>query len=63
MGTPVRIGVVGCGSVMQGAYMPLIERLAARGLATAVAACDLDEAKLGAVRERFAIPRLTTEYR
>jgi predicted dehydrogenase len=63
MTQPVRIGIVGCGSVMQGAYMPLVERLAARGLATAVMACDLAETERERVRERFRIPYVTADYR
>jgi predicted dehydrogenase len=63
MDRPVRIGIVGCGSVMQGAYMPMIERLAARGLAEAVAACDVKEDARSRVRERWAIARFSTDYR
>jgi len=59
---PVRIGIVGCGSVMQGGYMPLAARLAARGLATVTMACDTDAAQREAVRARFGIPRLTADY-
>jgi predicted dehydrogenase len=42
----VRIGVVGCGGVVQRAYMPQVERLRARGLAEVVTACDVAEARL-----------------
>ena len=62
MPEPVRIGVVGCGSVMQGGYMPLAERLAARGLATVTMACDTDAVQREAVLARFGIPRLTADY-
>ena len=57
---PVRIGVVGCGNVMQGVYMPMIERLKSRGLAEAVAACDVSEAARALVRERWGIERFST---
>jgi predicted dehydrogenase len=60
---PVRIGVVGCGSVMRGPYMSMIERLRARGLAEAVAACDMKEEMRPFVRERFGITRFSTDYR
>jgi predicted dehydrogenase len=63
MAEPVRLGIVGCGSVMQGSYMPLVERLAARGLAQVVMACDSDAAKRQTVRERFGITNLTGDYR
>jgi predicted dehydrogenase len=48
---------------MRGAYMPLIERLRARGLAEAVAACDVVPDRRQMVRERFGIERFSTEYR
>jgi predicted dehydrogenase len=62
MERPVRIGIVGCGSVMRGPYMSQIERLRARGLAEVVAACDVKEEKRAFVRERFGISRFSTDY-
>src|SRR5262245_52983348 len=62
MDRPVRIGFVGCGSVMRGPYMSMVERLRAQGLAEAVAACDVKEEKRGLVRERFGITRFSTDY-
>ncbi len=59
----VRIGIVGCGSVMRGPYMSNIERLQARGLAEVVMACDIDAAKRDYVRERFGLSRLSADYR
>jgi predicted dehydrogenase len=63
MERPVRIGIVGCGNVMRGAYMPLIERLARQGAAEAVAACDVLPERRALVRERFGIERFSTDYR
>ena len=63
MDRPVRIGIVGCGNVMSGSYMPMIERLRAQGLAEAVAACDVKEEKRPLVRERFGMTRFSTDYR
>ena len=48
----VRIGIVGCGSVMRGAYMPLIEQLSRAGLAEAVAACDIVPEQRALIREQ-----------
>lgn len=62
MAQPIRIGIVGCGSVMRGSYMPLIERLAARGWVTVTAACDVDAAKRARARDRFGIARVTAAY-
>ncbi len=40
---PVRIGVIGCGSVMQGPYTGQIRQLKMRGLIETVVACDVKE--------------------
>ena len=42
---PVRIGVVGCGSVMLKAYSRLINQLKMRDQVETVVACDLKEEK------------------
>src|ERR671928_107774 len=56
MPQPVRIGVVGCGSVMSGPYMGEAERLRWRGLAEVVAACDAVAAKRVTAMTGTAIP-------
>jgi predicted dehydrogenase len=58
---PVRVGIVGCGSVMQGPYMGQLERLRGRGEAEVVVACDLDARRGPVVQERFGIPRFSTD--
>ena len=63
MSQPVRIGIVGCGSVMSHPYMSLVERLRCRGQVQVVAACDVVEAKRQFVLERFGITNFTTDYR
>jgi predicted dehydrogenase len=61
---PVRIGVIGCGSVATGAYLPQLQRLNLRGVRSeVVAACDVDPARLDTVRDRFGVARLTTDFR
>lgn len=62
MTEPVNIGMIGCGVVMQLAYMPLAQKLKMQGKAEVVAACDLSEDKLSEVRGKFGIPRITTDY-
>src|SRR5919199_3883848 len=62
MTKPVRIGIVGCGSVMQRCYLPVIERLHQRGFAEVVAACDIEEDGQEFARGR-GIPRVTDDYR
>ncbi|MGH2345283.1 MAG: Gfo/Idh/MocA family protein [Chloroflexota bacterium] len=63
MSQPVRLGIVGCGSVMQGSYMPQIERLRRRGLVEIVAACDINQEKREQVRIRWGIEQLKDDYR
>ncbi|HMO59192.1 MAG TPA: Gfo/Idh/MocA family oxidoreductase [Roseiflexaceae bacterium] len=61
MNQPVRIGIVGCGSVMQDGYMPIVRDLQASGLAECRMACDA-AADRRAVAEGCGIPAFTTDY-
>jgi predicted dehydrogenase len=63
MTEPVKIGIVGCGSVMSGPYMSQIERLRYRGLVEVEMACDVVAEKQQYVYERFGIEKFTTDYR
>jgi predicted dehydrogenase len=63
MNEMVRIGVVGCGSVMSRCYMELARSLSVDGTAEVVAACDTKEEKRRFVREEFGISNFTTDYR
>jgi predicted dehydrogenase len=58
---PIRLGIIGCGSVMQGPYMGQVERLRGRGEVEVAIACDRDASLGDAVRDRFRIPRFTTD--
>ncbi len=60
---PVRIGFVGLGSVAWGPYMNSVISLHRRGLAEAVAACDVREEKRRAVSDEFGISAFSTDYR
>jgi predicted dehydrogenase len=62
MAQPVRIGIVGCGSVMRRPYMSLIERLRIRKLVEVVMACDVKEEKRQFVRNEFGIQNFTTDF-
>jgi predicted dehydrogenase len=62
MTQPVRVGVVGCGSVMQRPYMTIMERLRSQGKVEAVVACDVKEERRDVVLNRFAFQRFTTDY-
>jgi predicted dehydrogenase len=60
---PVRIGVVGCGNVLEVGYWPLLERLRARGLADVVMACDRRAELRDIVAARYGVQRFTLDYR
>jgi len=58
---PVRVGIVGCGSVMQGAYMAQLDRLRGRGDVELVVAADHHESRRALVEDVFRIPRFSTD--
>lgn len=62
MPQPVRIGIVGCGSVMRGPYMSQIDRLRLRNLVETVIACDIQENRRPLVLEKFGFKKFTTRY-
>lgn len=59
---PVRIGVIGCGSVMRNGYMPIAQQLRVEGLAEVVMACDVNASLAATIQEQFVIPQFTTNY-
>ncbi len=63
MAQPIKIGIVGCGSVMRRPYMSLIEKLRLRDLVEVVMACDIKAELRQMVWERFGIANFTTDYR
>src|SRR5262249_6097180 len=61
---PIRIGIVGCGSVMRGPYTRQIQRIRASGVAVEVTrACDVVADRERMVRERFGDIPFSTDYR
>jgi predicted dehydrogenase len=61
---PIRIGIVGCGSVMRGPYTRQIKRMQSMGMAVeVVAACDINPAAQAVVAERFGDVSFSTDYR
>lgn len=63
MANPVRIGVVGCGSVMQHSYSRLINQLKVRGLVETVVACDVrEEHKPLVLGPDYGYQRFTTDF-
>ncbi|HNB52518.1 MAG TPA: Gfo/Idh/MocA family oxidoreductase [Anaerolineales bacterium] len=59
---PVRIGFVGCGSVMS-KYMRLSQELHCKGLVEVVAACDIKESARREMRDHYGVTRITEDYR
>ena len=63
MSRPVRIGVVGCGSVMRGPYMGVIRQLRQREQVETVVACDVQADRRELVLSRdFGFQRFTTDF-
>ena len=58
---PVRIGVVGCGTIAR-FHLQVIQSLGA-GVAAVVALCDLDEKRLAQVGEVYPDARTSSDYR
>jgi predicted dehydrogenase len=63
MAQPVRIGFVGCGSVMRRCYMPLARQLEMRGVAQVIAVCDKHMDRAEDVRDEYGVQNLTADYR
>ncbi len=57
----VQVGVIGCGSVMQHAYMPLLLNQISRGAASSPVVCDIRSERLEEVRAQFPVSRTTSD--
>src|SRR5688572_16296839 len=60
---PIRIGIIGCGSVMRRCYMVLIQKLQKSQPIEVTIACDVVEARREMVQQELSIPNFTTDYR
>jgi predicted dehydrogenase len=60
MPSPVRIGIIGCGSVMRQAYLPQVQQLATAGLAELRLVCDTDPALATILGQQHGIWTFTT---
>jgi predicted dehydrogenase len=61
MSKPVRIGVIGCGSVSS-KYLGLARNLHAVGKAEVVIGCDINPSRRAYLRDDFGVDRFTTNY-
>jgi predicted dehydrogenase len=59
---PLGIGIVGCGNVMDGAYMPQIERMQHQGLARAAAASHTSRERCQSILDKWSIPAYFDSY-
>lgn len=58
---PVSIGIIGCGSVLQNAYLPLLVSQVAQGRAMPPRICDVAPERLDQVRSAFEVASATTD--
>jgi predicted dehydrogenase len=63
MTQPVRIGIVGCGSVMRRPYMNLIRQLLVKNQIEVKIACDVLAERRQLVVEQLGIPKFTSDFR
>ncbi len=61
MTTPVRVGIVGCGSVMQRPYITIFNRLRLEGKVEGIVLCDVEESRRELV-DKFQFQRFTTDF-
>ncbi len=60
---PVRIGIVGCGNVMDGAYMPLMQKLQLKGQVEVVGASHTSRDRCQSILTKWAIPAYFENYK
>lgn len=59
---PVRIGIVGCGNVMDGAYMPLLQKLQHKNIAELVGVSHTSRDRCQLILEKWAISKYFLNY-
>jgi predicted dehydrogenase len=60
---PVRIGIVGCGSVVRRPYMTLIEKMRCRGQVEVAVACDVRPERGRLMEDEWGVDDFTPDYR
>lgn len=58
----VKVGIVGCGDVAQGVYLPNLTRMAHEGLFDFVAACDMVPERIALAQSKYGVPKVYTDY-
>ena len=59
---PIRIGIVGCGNVMDSAYMPLLEKFRHQGVVQIIGASHTSRDRCQSILDRWSIPRYFPDY-
>jgi predicted dehydrogenase len=62
-GPAVRIGIIGCGRVLSGPYLPVLRHQLRSGAARVTVACDLDPGRESFVRREFGATTFTSDHR
>ena len=60
---PIRVGIVGCGNVMDSAYMPVLEKFRHEGLVEIVGASHTSRDRCQSVLDSWSIPKYFPDYR
>jgi predicted dehydrogenase len=60
---PIRVGIVGCGNVMDSAYMPVLDKFRQQGFVEIVGASHTSLDRCRSVLERWSIPQYFPDYR
>lgn len=58
----VKVGIVGCGDVAQGVYLPNLTRMSQEGIFDFVAACDMVPERIAIARDVYGVPQVYTDY-
>ena len=59
---PLRIGIVGCGNVMDGAYMPVLQKLQQQGKVRVVGASHTSLARCRKILKKWQVPKYFSSY-
>ncbi len=63
MSEPIRIVLVGCGSIAQLAHLPALRRLSEQAQFTICGVCDADPSRAEEVARKFGAPQFGTQWR
>jgi len=60
--SPIRVGIVGCGNVMDGAYMPVLEKLRHQGLVQITGASHTSRDRCQTILQKWSITKYFPDY-